>query len=436
MRIRRSLLAVGAAASLLLGLAMPAAASVPTASEVVPQVSPAVVPAAVTVKPGSLPEADCLAANYVWVLVVNDKNEQSAGCATEFGTGMTALASAGFTVGQRSGFINTLDGYPDPIPAGFFWSYWSGAVSGAEVSWTFYSVGAASSKPKPGTVEAWHYVSWQTGPAQPPVWQPTPKAPAQVATPVTGVKGDQNGDKVADVYAVDQDGVLMVFTGSTTRELTWQGRVGTGWDGMTHITQIADIDGDKRSDLLARRGDDNSLWLFRGVGNGYLTGWKKAGQNWGGMDMIVPVGSLDGGPTQYVVARRAADGALFRYTLTPQGLTGIKHIGQNWGGMRQLLSVGDFSGDGLSDLLAIREDGTLWSYRGTATGGISWGQQVGRGWTGFTLAFSPGDLSGDGRGDLVGQRDDGAVFAYTNRVGSWSGARQILTGAQGYVLMA
>mgnify|MGYP002652266381 CR=1 FL=1 len=62
--------------------------------------------------------------------------------------------------------------------------------------------------------------------------------------------------------------------------------------------------------------------------------------------------------------------------------------------------------------------------------------QVGRGWSGFELAFSAGDLTGDGRADLVGKRADGAVFAYANNGGRWGAARQVLSGAQHYTLMA
>ena len=205
---------------------------------------------------------------------------------------------------------------------------------------------------------------------------------------------------------------------------------------MTYIAQIADLSGDRRSDLLARRGKDDSLWIYRGTGNGYLSVWKQAGQNWGGMDQIVPVGSLTGSSTQYVVARRASDGALFRYTLTPNGLTGIQQIGWHWNGMRQILGVGDFTGDGRGDVLAIRGDGTLWAFAGTADGRIGAGRQVGHGWNAFARAFSPGDLTGDGRFDLIGQRIDGHVFAYSNLGGKWGPARRVMSGTQGWKLMA
>lgn len=264
----------------------------------------------------------------------------------------------------------------------------------------------------------------------------THKATPSTPTGNSGVFGDHTGDGIGDLFAVDASGQLRFYQGSKTGAATYQGVRGTGWGSMTYLAQIDDITGDKRSDLLARRGTDNSLWVYRGLGGGAVTGWKQVGKNWGGMDQIVPVGNLAGGSTQYVVARRAVDGALFRYTLTPNGLTDIKHIGQNWQGMTQILSVGDFNGDGRSDILAIRNDGLLWSYLGTASGGIGAGRQVGHGWSTFTRAFSAGDLSGDGVRDLVGQRADGAVFTYQNKMGSWGVARQIMTGTQTFMLMA
>lgn len=434
MRVRRLPLVVGIIASLLVtqGLVTQGPVARAESSSVPANALPA------KVLPANAQAADaCLAANNVWVLVQDETGEQTGGCATEFSTGLQALQSAGFTVTGDS-FITAIDGHPAATSSTHFWSYWNGDPAGDDIAWSFAQVGAAVSTPQAGTVEGWHFVNWQTGPATPPAWpmEPAVITPPRVSTPITRVLGDHTGDRIADVFAVDAQGRLQFYAGSATGALTYLGQVGTGWDGMDYITQVADVDGDGRSDLLARRASDNSLWLFRATGNGYLSTWKQVGKNWGSMDMIVPVGSLDGSATQYVVARRATDGALFRYVMTKDGLSQIAHIGKNWNGMQQLLSVGDFTGDGRSDLLAIRGDGTLWMYAGAAGANIASGKQVGRGWQGFVLAFSPGDLSGDKRGDLVGQRADGAVFTYANNLGRWGVARQILTGAQGYVLMA
>lgn len=260
--------------------------------------------------------------------------------------------------------------------------------------------------------------------------------PPRTQPKITGMTGDHTGEGLADVYGVDGQGRLQFYAGTATGTFRYQGQVDTGWDDKTHLAQIADINGDRRSDVLARRGSDHSLWIHHGTGYGWLSSGQQAGKNWGGMDQIVPVGSLTGGSTQYVVARRASDGALFRYTLTPNGLTGIAQIGWRWNGMRQILGVGDFSGDGRGDVLAIRNDGTLWVYLGTASGTIGSGRQVGHGWNTFARAFSPGDFTGDKKFDLIGQRLDGTVYAYKNLGGRWDAARRVMSGTQDWKLMA
>lgn len=247
------------------------------------------------------------------------------------------------------------------------------------------------------------------------------------STPAPPAKGQ--------IYGVDAKGSLQYFEGTLGAGMKHVGTRGSGWNKMTALAQI-DVNKDGKRDLLARRGDDNSLWLYQGTGSGALSAVGQVGRHWGGMDQIVPVFNLGGGKSNYVLARRASDGALFRYTASPTGLTGVQQIGKNWGGMRQIIGVGDFTGDGRADVLAIRTDGTLWMYSGTAQATIGAGKQVGHGWAGFTRAFSPGDLSSDGVFDLVGQRKDGVVFGYRNLGGSWDAPRQIMSGTSDYTLMA
>ena len=99
------------------------------------------------------PTAACLDAGNVWVHGEID-DAGSGGCATEFGTGVEALASAGFEVGlDSSGFLNTIDGAPAVRGPEDWWAY---AHSDEDLSaWEFYQVGATQSEPVAGSIDAW-----------------------------------------------------------------------------------------------------------------------------------------------------------------------------------------------------------------------------------------------------------------------------------------
>lgn len=258
---------------------------------------------------------------------------------------------------------------------------------------------------------------------------PTPK-PTPTPTPVPVVP-----QTTGRMFGVDGAGNLQYFTGNLASGMKLVGHRGTGWGGMTYLAQVNHLAGDSARDLLARKGADNSLWLYSASTSGNVAAVRQMGSNWGGMDQIVPVFNLGGGSTQYVVARRKADGSLFRYRLTATGLSGGTKIGSSWNGMRQIIGVGDFDRDGRADVLAIRNDGTLWAYKGTSAATIGSGRQVGHGWASFRAAFSPGDLNGDTRFELAGWRDDN-VYGYGNRGGSWESAKVILTGVSSYKLLA
>lgn len=151
----------------------------------------------------AFPEATgCLAAGNVWVLVERDTGAQAGGCATEFGDGLEALQSAGFTVNHSDGFITHIGGHPTGAADQMYWSYWQ-LGTGAAAQWQYSQLGAALSSPEPGTVEGWRFVSWAGGAmAEPPNWRPTPPpspTPTPTPTPTKGPTTKPVGP--VDVYS-------------------------------------------------------------------------------------------------------------------------------------------------------------------------------------------------------------------------------------------
>lgn len=123
--------------------------------------------------------------------------------------------------------------------------------------------------------------------------------PGGVPSPISGpgdtsgaALGDHTGDAIADLFGLRSNGQLVFHRGNKNAPMSAGTTVGSGWGQMTYLAQVGDTDGDNQSDLLARRGTDQSLWLYRSNGNGALSAWKQFGSNWGGMDQIVPARAL------------------------------------------------------------------------------------------------------------------------------------------------
>lgn len=104
--------------------------------------------------------AACLAAGNVWVVVERDTGLQQGGCATQFGDGLEALKSAGFTPSGTQ-FVAAINGYPTSTSGDGWWSYWHASqpkiTTQLDFDWTFSQLGATNYHPQPGTIEAWRF---------------------------------------------------------------------------------------------------------------------------------------------------------------------------------------------------------------------------------------------------------------------------------------
>ncbi|MFI6645750.1 FG-GAP repeat domain-containing protein [Streptomyces sp. NPDC050504] len=93
-------------------------------------------------------------------------------------------------------------------------------------------------------------------------------------TQIAGL-GDLNGDSVPDLVARDKQGVLWMYrgTGKADAPFAKRVRIGSGWNRFNKLVATGDVDGDRRSDLLARDAK-GGLWLYKGTGK--LSGPLKA----------------------------------------------------------------------------------------------------------------------------------------------------------------
>lgn len=256
-----------------------------------------------------------------------------------------------------------------------------------------------------------------------------------VAAGPTFAWGDQTGDKIGDILAVDSAGYLNMYFGRNGGLSGLSTKAGAGWDEFTWVSHTPDVDGDGIDDLLGLK-DTGEMYLYFGRSMGQFSSPRLVGTGWDGMGKIAVVGDMTGDGTPEVVGV-GEDGGLYRYTLTNGGLKDARHIGKNWQGLTNISSVGDFNGDGTADIIATNANGDLFTYYTGKGGVIIQAAHTGRGWTGFTAFFAPGDMNADGRVDLVGRNADGKLFLYTNNgSGKWGVAKQIGHGWGGFTLFA
>ncbi len=137
----------------------------------------------------------------VWVVVQSDETKPDSArvsCATAFGTGTAALASAGFTAELKGGMLTRINGLPKDADfssnGNYYWSYWKTTVAadGSLGAWEYYTVSPDASTPTKGSAEGWLLTNRQDakGPALTSVADATPAettpATAAPTAPATG----------------------------------------------------------------------------------------------------------------------------------------------------------------------------------------------------------------------------------------------------------
>lgn len=170
---------------------------------------------------------------------------------------------------------------------------------------------------------------------------------------------------------------------------------------------VADVDGDRRDDLLLIAGGKLRQLSSLGTGS-FVAG---SAQTWSAAnEQRCATGDLDGdnrvdvactsvvnGTVQLAIARSLGNGA---WSITNDPLTGLGVVDI----ATHRIAMGDFTGDGLGDITIATKAGTTWSLlAGTSDGlgHVAWTTQATTWPSGTSGTLSADDVDGDGKSDVV-----------------------------------
>ncbi|MFF9913236.1 FG-GAP-like repeat-containing protein [Streptomyces sp. NPDC013457] len=261
------------------------------------------------------------------------------------------------------------------------------------------------------------------------------------ATGTVGVSGaaavrrDLMGDDgFGDLLAMDTTGLVSLYKGTGTGGVSSR-MAGTGgkFASSSALVPFGDVNGDRCNDVLVRVGDQ--LRAYRpgcGAVVSASSPYTVIGSGWGQYDVLTSSGDVNGDGRTDLIARQASTGDVYFYAGTADHRLGSRvKIGTNWKLYGKITGAGDLNGDGRGDLLGLDASGVLWRYYGTASGGVTARVKVGGGWGAYTSLVGVGDLTGDGRGDLVARDTSGKLWRYSNQ-GNGQYAARVLIGTGGW----
>ncbi|KAF2780149.1 ATP/GTP-binding protein [Streptomyces sp. OM5714] len=222
--------------------------------------------------------------------------------------------------------------------------------------------------------------------------------------------GEFTGDSKGDLIAVEvETGKLWLYRGPNVGTKSSRTEIGTGgWNGMTNLA-AGDLNHDGKDDLVATEESTGKLYLYKGNGNGTITGIGGRTEigtgGWNGMTNVF-AGDFNGDGIDDIGATEKSTGKLFLYkgngngTIT--GIGGRTEIGTGgWNGMNKVASPGDMNKDGKDDLVATEKStGKLYLYKGNGNGLTSRTEIGTGGWNGIS-GLAAADFTGDGTGDIA-----------------------------------
>ncbi|WP_406496004.1 FG-GAP-like repeat-containing protein [Streptomyces sp. NBC_00846] len=198
-------------------------------------------------------------------------------------------------------------------------------------------------------------------------------------------------------------------------------------DDFDFLTQLGDLGGDGKGDLLARTPGGTLYRIPNPLAYGEVGDAPKVklGTGWSKYNKIVAARDLSGDGLPDILARDTSGVVWLHRGRSDGSLAGRTKV-TTWKSYTAIAGRGDLSGDGRADIVTRDGAGVLWLYRGNGKGGFSPRTKIGSGWGKYNAIVGSGDMDHNGRQDILARTPAGAVYLYNaNHTGGFSAPKKL-----------